>query len=105
MKTMETIKGLTKEQTVRVLKKYIESNYIPKNDDYVFCADYVCLFISNENNIADFYIMEFISYWVKKMYGIKEHPEMGGFFGYKRNTENSLTRLAFVTLLIHELEK
>ena len=94
---MKTIKGLTKRQTINALKRYLildSTNYVCCFLAYTIPPTYIC-------NVE-----EFVEYWVKKLYGSGiENNLLTGFFGCRIYTDSQLTRKAFVTLLIHELEK
>lgn len=94
---MKTIKGTTKRKTINAIKKYL-------TDD---SSDYICNFL--RNNLGDTRrsdVSGFVELWVKKFYGDNmKNNECTGFFGLRYVEDYYLTRKAFVTLLIHELEK
>lgn len=94
---MKTIKGITKRRTINALKKYVTED----------SGEYICNFLfeklvrTTRSEISDF-----VEFWVKKFYGEDMHNNYcTGFFGVRYVEDYYLTRKAFVTLLIHELEK
>ena len=94
---MKTIKGITKRQTINALKKYVTED----------SGEYICKFLWYELvRITKSEISDFVEFWVKKFYGEDMYNNYcTGFFGVRYVEDYYLTRKAFVTLLIHELEK